>query len=337
MKGSVLLLLCCLICISFIACSKDSGEPQVEADVSNTDSSVSADTTPIATDEGQPETDIGQEPNPPTVGLSTQTIVHNEVTREFLLYLPTSYDGTTDLPVMLNFHGGDMSANAQMTLADMRSLADQESFILVYPQGTLGEANDAHWNTMLPESGGKSTADDFGFVAAMLDDLAANWAIDESRIYATGYSNGGGFVYSLACHLSERIAAGAPVSALMWNATVDNCTASHPTAMIIFNGTGDSERPYEGWEGWMLGVSDILDFWKAHNQTVPIPQTTTLEDSENTIKRYIFEGGTNGVSLLHYKILGGGHDWFGNDFDGANINRLIWDFLSQYDINGLRQ
>jgi hypothetical protein len=32
---------------------------------------------------------------------------------------------------------------------------------------------------------------------------------------------------------------------------------------------------------------------------------------------------------------GGGHVWFDIDFGGGNTGQLIWDFASQYDINGL--
>ena len=40
--------------------------------------------------------------------------------------------------------------------------------------------------------------------------------------------------------------------------------------------------------------------------------------------------------VKHYKVNGGGHDWFGvwGNRD-INATELIWEFFSMYDINGL--
>ncbi len=68
-----------------------------------------------------------------------QTLVHDDVTREYIIYVPNSYDGTSDIPLLFNFHGFGGEASEYMNYADMRSLAESENFILVYPQGTLIE------------------------------------------------------------------------------------------------------------------------------------------------------------------------------------------------------
>ena len=64
-------------------------------------------------------------------------IVHDGVNREYVLYIPNSYDGTSSIPLMLNFHGFGGSASDYMQEADMRSLAEAETFILIYPQVVL--------------------------------------------------------------------------------------------------------------------------------------------------------------------------------------------------------
>ena len=65
-----------------------------------------------------------------------------------IIYVPDSYDETSEVPLMLNFHGYGGTANQQLKFADMRPLADMENFILVYPQGTLLDG-DPHWNAGL--------------------------------------------------------------------------------------------------------------------------------------------------------------------------------------------
>lgn len=296
---------------------------------------------PFAGADTDSEADAGSgmdamEPQTPSTGLSTQSLSHDGVEREYLLYIPASYDGQTPMPLMLNFHGSGMSAEAQMALADMRPLADAEGFILVYPQGTLLDDKDPHWNTLLPSPDNKSTADDFGFVTAMLDALVASLSIDASRVYATGYSNGAGFAYSLACHLNDRIAAFGSVSGLMWEETQRVCEVTHPTSVIILNGTADFVRPYEGFEGFMASVDDAIAFWLERNGIEAEPSVDTVDDRGTTIERQIFEGGEGGASVVHFKLVGGGHDWFDIDVEGSDTNRLIWDFVSRHDLEGLR-
>ena len=85
----------------------------------------------------------------PTYGLSDQTIMHDKVQRQYKLYVPKSYDGTVRFPVVLNFHGFGGNSNEQMGVSDMRSLAEEKGFILIYPQGTLLDVF-THWYTYSP-------------------------------------------------------------------------------------------------------------------------------------------------------------------------------------------
>ena len=118
-----------------------------------------------------------------TTGLFTQTLFHGGVTREYILYVPEAYDGTSKVPLMLNFHGYGGIANQYLKYADMRSLADIENFILVYPQGTLLNG-DPHWNSGLESDDNKSDADDFGFVEALIDEICSKYNIDVARVYS---------------------------------------------------------------------------------------------------------------------------------------------------------
>ena len=99
-------------------------------------------------------------------GLFTQTVSNDGTTREYLIYIPTSYDGSERFPLMLNFHGYGMTAEDQLDIADMRSLADNEGFVLVYPQGNIidGDPYGYHWNAGLDTESNKSSSDDLGFI-----------------------------------------------------------------------------------------------------------------------------------------------------------------------------
>ena len=226
---------------------------------------------------------------------------------------------------MLNFHGYGGSAEQQLHYADMRPLADAENFILVYPQGTL-LAGDAHWNAGLESDANKSDADDFGFVEALLSELSDSYTIDSTRVYACGYSNGAFFTYALACYYSDKIAAIGSVAGTMMEETYNNCEPSHPTAMINIHGTADYAVPYDGGSEGLLSIDAVLAYWIGFNNT----STTPIVDRGVPIEQYSYVGGDNDTAVEHYKVIDGAHIWFDNASD------LIWNFVSRYDMNGLR-
>lgn len=98
---------------------------------------------------------------------NVQTLNHNNEPREYIRYIPSSYDGTSPIPLLFNFHGFGESASKYIDYADMRALAESDTFILVYPQGSCSEGY-SHWNPSLPGGGNKSSADDFGFIEAII-------------------------------------------------------------------------------------------------------------------------------------------------------------------------
>ena len=212
-------------------------------------------------------------------------------------------------------------------------MAESENFILIYPQGTLLEGF-SHWNTYLPGGENKSEADDFGFVDAMLEVVTADYAVDTSRVYASGFSNGADFTYTLACYLSDEITAIAPVAGLMWIETRNDCEPSHPTAVVHIHGTRDSSRPYDGYEGYMLSVEAGLDYWAEQNGITDDATMTSFESGSRTVERYRYEGGDGDVSMTIYKVLRGQHDWLSIEDGGVETDRLIWDFLSAHDQSG---
>ena len=123
------------------------------------------------------------------------SMIHDEIQRDYILYIPAIYDGSADVPLVLNFHGYGSNANQQMFYGDFRDIADVEGFLLVHPQGTILNGNQ-HWNVGFPGSG--STTDDLGFTEALIDELANLYAINLDRVYGTGMSNGGFMSFLLA-------------------------------------------------------------------------------------------------------------------------------------------
>ena len=262
-------------------------------------------------------------------GLHSQGLVYQNQVREYLLYIPESYNESISMPVMLNFHGFGGTAERHLRNADMRSLSESKGFILIYPQGTL-LGNYPHWNPSPVGEGNKSSTDDLGFIDKLLTTLPEKINIDSSRIYACGYSNGGFLSYSLACNLTNQIAAIGSVAGTMLTDTYENCNAYVPKPMINIHGAKDPIVPYQGSTG-LVSIDNVLDFWSELNFAKNL-ETVFFEGVEN----YIYKDSLGTPLVSHFKIINGSHTWDYNSLlsNNTSTNELIWEFVSKFDING---
>jgi len=264
----------------------------------------------------------------------SETILHDGLTREYSIYVPTSYDGTTPYPLLFNFHGGnDVIGNWQKT-ADMRSIAEIGNFILVYPQARQdpSDGNSLNW---LPKTSG--TFDDVPFVNTLINSIVDEYQIDQNRIYACGYSLGGEFSYELACKLNNRIAAIGAVARTMQANPDTYCTPVNPIGVLTILGTDDFISPYDGLTfggiEYYISASETHSYWADHNNCNATPVMTTASPS---VERYTWSTPLGCAYVQELKVIGGGHDWpgsFGNMTIDANTE--IWQFVSKFDINGL--
>jgi len=281
----------------------------------------------------------------PFLGLSQQTIngsiTHDGMQRDYILYVPANFTGNESVPLILNYHGYGSSAFEQMNYGDFRPIADTAGFLVVHPQGTL-HFGIPHWNVGGWTIG--STADDVGFTAALIDSIAAEYNIDLNRVYATGMSNGGFMSFLLACQLGEEIAAIASVTGSMTLETNVACSPARPVSILQIHGTDDSVVPYTG-SLIFKPVDTVIEYWVDYNNCNPTPEYTLLPDLDpndgSTVELYVNEEGDNGVSVEHYKVIGGGHTWPGNAIGGAGTNYdinasvEIWNFFARFDLNGI--
>ena len=270
-----------------------------------------------------------------------QTVQYDGQTRAYSIYVPAIYDGTQPVPLVFSFHGGGGSIAGNIAINDFSSVADTANFIAVYPQA-LADPND-DGNTLWIQKD-PTTVDDVLFINALIDSIATDYQIDQSRIYACGYSHGGEFTLSLGCRLNSRIAAIGVVARTMQTYTYNNCTLSHPTGIITILGTNDDISNYNGvfWEGTQLYLSaaEMHGFWAEQNNcnttaTVSnVPNVNTADGS--TVERYAWSTNAGCTYVEELKVIGGGHDWPGS-FGNMDISATqeIWQFVSRYSSNGL--
>ena len=267
-------------------------------------------------------------------GFISKTLQYDGLTREYSIYVPASYDGNTNFPLVFNLHGGGGNIASHIGIADMRPIADTANFIVVYPQARPdpSDGNSFNWITKVP-----GTFDDVPFFSSLIDTIASNYQIDQNRIYACGYSLGGDMSFELACKLNSRIAAIAPVARTMQANPNSFCSPVHPTGVLTILGSNDFTSPYNGitFGGieYYLSAAATHRYWATHNNCDTTPTMISVSPS---VERYTWSTTSGCVYVEELKVIGGGHDWpgsFGNMTIDASSE--IWQFVSRYDINGI--
>lgn len=280
--------------------------------------------------------------------LSNESMSFGGDTRTYLKYIPEGYDEGVAAPVVLNFHGGSGNANEQLGMADMRALADADQFILLYPDALPDPNDGGSTNWQVVTSGDlpftlPNPHDDIGFVDALIDEVSAEHNVDLNRVYALGYSNGGGFTFDLACRLNHRIAAVGVVARTMYVESFESCNVTHPTAVVTILGTDDFASPYDGltYDGTLYYASaeDSHQLWADANALDSNPEQTSVENiatnDGSTVDLFSWTRPDECMELQHYRVNGGGHDWPGT-FGNMDIvaHETIWNFVKNYGLEG---
>ena len=177
------------------------------------------------------------------------SLISDNLEREYIVHVPSSYDASKPIPVVFNIHGGGGNGENQRNMSNMDVNSDKNGYIVVYPDGTgavLFGKEVFNWNGKMDTKPEQvvSKIDDVKFFSKMIEDLKNKFNIDEKRIYATGISNGGQMSHRLGCDLSDKIAAIAPVGAPI--GINHECNPSKPVPTMIIHGKKDPCALYDG-------------------------------------------------------------------------------------------
>ena len=204
--------------------------------------------------------------------------------------------------------------------------------IVVYPAGSgpLGGRGRLAWNAVTCCGyAQRAHVDDRAFVRALLDTLVASYAIDTTRIFATGISNGGMMAYLAGCDDADRIAAIAVVSGELTVA----CHPTRPVAVLIIHGTADQNLPYDGGFGAQAlarhrvrPVSYAVSTWRALDGCRDSAATTTA----GVVTHSVWAPCAHGTAVELHTIQGGGHAWPG----GRRMARFLDKPSSALDATG---
>lgn len=259
------------------------------------------------------------------------TLKPTDMDRKVKVHVPTSYDPSKGTSVVLNFHGLSGSANQQATYAGMIAKSDSAGFVAVHAEG-IGFVQSWNAGTCCGTAAQQGTKD-VEFVAAILDELDKKVCVDKKRIFSTGLSNGGFLSHRLACELSDRIAAIAPVAGVVG---VPTCNPKRAIPVMQFHGTQDTLVPFNG-NPTYPAVPETMAKWAERNKCTDQPRETFKKDDVTCTTQSACEAGAE-VTLC--KVEGGGHTWPGatdaaGGFLGKTTKAIVatdamWDFFQKH-------
>ena len=233
-------------------------------------------------------------------------------TRTYRLFVPPAVAGRARLPLVFDLHGTGGNSTGHAKQSGFEALAAREGFAVA----TL-QAQDSRWNVPVVST----RADDVQYVSAVIDDVAARVCIDQTRVYATGFSGGGRMSSLLGCRLNGRIAAIAPVGGLRWTGPCPG----RAVPVLTVHGLADPTNPYEGHADrggeWVESVPEALAGWASHNRCQP----KLVQDKQpGPLQTLHYAGCTSSAEVRLIRIDGMGHIWPRTEFDATDA---IWQFF----------
>ena len=242
--------------------------------------------------------------------------------RAYILHVPSGYDGSKPVPLVVDFHGLTGSGSQEESTTLYKSLTDAEGVVSAYPTGKSGPMG-AGWNV------GPccvANVDDVAFAKALVADVEKAACIDPKRVYAVGFSMGGGMTHYLGCHAADVFAAVAPAAFDLLQENVDGCKPARPIPVIAFRSHGDTFVNYDGGNSTyvssmpitFLGAKATFAKWADLDQCTGSP---SAEDS-NGCSTYSSCGG--GVQVTLCSKQGGTHE--------QGTASIGWPLLKKYTL-----
>ena len=287
--------------------------------------------------------------------------------RPYKLYVPRNYKAGTPIPLLVALHGCTQDPDNFATGTRFNILADKYNFLVLYPQQTSANNLTRCWNWFTPKNQVRNSGEP-AILAAMVDYIASQYAVDTGRIFITGISAGAAMAVIMGACYPDYFAAIGVHSGLEYKAASNLVSAqiamgkggpdpkkqgklayssagsaARVVPVIVFHGNNDSTvAPINGDQviQQFIRTDDYADDGSANNSVSTDPGSIQNGQVPNgysyTIYTYTYQGQ---VLLQHYKIDGLGHAWSGGDItapatftdpNGPDASLLMWSFFASH-------
>ena len=252
-------------------------------------------------------------------------------------YVPPKLRGSREkVPLVFYFHGGSCVPLYGAEQSGWHDIADKENFIVVYPKAS----KDAMWNAWNDDA----APSDEDFFLALVAYMKSVYAIDETRIYVSGFSMGGMMSNAMAAAHPELIAGAAPCNAYLegYFTNRETMAASRANGLYICEQSPapspvrrqadakkaarpDYRMPVFQTSGlldqtWPIPDGNnsriwTFDYWKAYNNIPVVPYAQGGEyESGLTADETVYDGADG--RFLH-------HRWFSRDPGRPSLYELF--------------
>ena len=225
--------------------------------------------------------------------------------RDYILSVPRGAKQRDRLPLILVFHGYMEDAER----IRQHSQLDKADAVVAFMDG-VGKA----W---APAPYAETTGEqDLAFVDDVLGQVEGEYSIDRTRIFAAGFSNGGGFAAFVGCQRPQEFSGVATVAGAFYQRVSSGCS-SIPMKHVDFHGTADPIISYDGGERHETvynSTPEMLEEAAARNHCAGRREDVALSP---TVTKLSWDDCD--AALSHYRIVGGPHVWPGGTSDNTGL------------------
>ncbi len=161
-------------------------------------------------------------------------------------------------PLLVVLHGYSANGFVQSAYFGVGALVAADQALVIAPDGLTDSTGKQFWNAdpACCDFDGKNP-DDVAYIGGLIDDITAEWPVDENQVFIIGHSNGGYMAYRMACERADAIAA---IASLAGNAASmpSACSPTQPVNVVHMHGTADDVVPF-------AGAMPSVDQWAAKN------------------------------------------------------------------------
>ncbi len=261
-----------------------------------------------------------------------ENITIDGLERSYLLHVPENLP--TNAPLLLVFHGYSGTAAYAHSYFNMEALANENQFVLAYPQGTKDEDNMNFWQVGY-QGHQNLKVDDVSFVIQLAEHLQKTYELNPDNTFIVGFSNGGDLCNKLICERPDFFKAAAPIISCMMKDMMDACQDSAPVPVLLLNGTidditlwaGDMENK-QGY-GPYHSTPSMLDFRIKQAQVALVSEESIPSPDKNDKTSISFSKYANDKTenqVWFYQVNEGGH----GHPDYTDLEDQVWQFFSMY-------
>lgn len=269
-----------------------------------------------------------------------RSIISGGLNRTYGVNVPSSYNDDPNKPrkVIFDYHGNNGTPRQQWNNSQYFKYSAGEEYLAIYPAGV-----EEHWQSAPYAIEG---VNDLQFTTDLLAHIREEYCVDDDHVYASGKSNGGGFVDFLACHENgDEFAAFAMASAALYS-DLSEGACNYSRAVMESHGENDTTISYyggQGANGQLPSIREWIGWWAERDGCVP-PENFEQVQEYMGYERISYSCRGYEDVVVHYAVYDLGHCWpssTGGNSDGAraycydhvlDYTPIVLDFFGKWDL-----